>query len=337
MGYIFNLKTNIMKKQLLKLVLIVIPVVGLMSFKSSPMFFGPGWTIYQADVLPEAFEPPFQTSSAGTNFSNQIVVDPDDGNNNLLVMECPGTSFYWRMNFANNDVTVDNLTVVMRVKGNPAYDVALDLDMHYNDIRTRVSFQKNYNEEANAIRVRNGTGPDGASSGPLGVNLDEWHTYRFTMTAEQTLIYVDESDTPIMTITPLSAASSNSHFRFGDGSSTENEYGASIDWVVWDSSGAYSPSELALPEAVLSVDSFATNSAWVGPVPTKDLLYVNHPNSIGDSQIKVFNLSGKLVKSIETQGNLERTEINMSELAAGLYIVNYKNGNQEQQFKVLKE
>ncbi|WP_157514687.1 T9SS type A sorting domain-containing protein [Mangrovimonas sp. TPBH4] len=322
-----------MKKQLLKLVLIAIPIVGLMSFKSSPMFFDAGWVIYQADVLPDVFDPPFQESSAGTSFTNAIVVDPDDATNNLLEMECPGTSFYWRMNFANNDVTVDNLTVVMRVKGNPNYDVPMDIDMHYNDVRTRISFDKDYNELSNVARVRNGEG----ETTELGVDLDEWHIYRFTMTAEQAMLYIDESDTPVMTVIPQSSESGNSHFRFGDGSSTENEFGASVDWVVWDSSGAYSPSELALPEAVLSVDSFTANSAWVGPVPTKDMLYVNHPNASGDSQIKVFNLSGKLVKSIETQGNLERTEIDMSQLAAGLYIVNYKNGNQEQQFKVLKE
>lgn len=322
-----------MKKQLLKVAMIAIPFVGLMSFKSSPMFFGVGWTIYHADVMPDLFDPPFQESSAGTDFSNEIIEDPDDSNNNLLEMECPGTSFYWRMNFANNDIMVDNLTVAMRIKGNADYDVPMDIDMHYNDVRTRISFDKSYNDLTNVARVRNGEG----ETTELGVDLDEWHTYRFTMTSEQALLYIDESDTPVMTITPQSSESGNSHFRFGDGSSTEGEFGASVDWVVWDVTGAYSPSELELPMEVLSVDSYVANKVWVGPVPTNNVLHVNHPNSTGDSQIKVFNLSGKLVKSIETQGNLNRTEIDMSQLAAGLYIIKYQNGGQEQQFKVLKE
>lgn len=342
-----------MKKQLLKLVLIAIPVLGLVAFKSNPSlidesdtqvtitsdyeeeatpFFLP-WTIYEADVLPDAFTPPFQTSSAGSNFTNTIVVDPDDATDNLLEMECPGDTFYWRMNFANNNIDVDDLTVVLRLKGNPSYDIALDLDLHYNNVRTRVTFHKSYGGESNVGRIRNGTGTNTA----LGIDLDDWHTYRFTMTSTETNIYVDESTTPIMTITPASATSGNRHFRFGDGSSALNEFGATYDWVVWDVTGAYTPSEQPLPAELLSVPTIAENNVWAGPVPTKDYVYVNHPNTSNDSQIMVYNISGQLINAIKVNSTNNRTQVDMSPFDSGLYIIKYQNGAQQQQFKVLKQ
>lgn len=333
-----------MKKKLLNLVLLAIPALGLLAFKNAPIntsnvmeFFGGPWIIYQADVLPDSFTPAFQTSSAGTEYYNTIVADPDSPSNNLLVMECPGTSFYWRMNFANLGVTVTDLTVAMRVKGNPTYDVALDLDLHYGDYRTRVSFHKNYNGEQNVARIRNGSG----TNTPLGVNLDEWHTYRFTMDINATTpvayIYVDESTTPIMSIEPASAASSNSHFRFGDGSSTTGEYGASIDWVVWDVSGAYSPVDLPLPNEVLSVNGLAESKDWAGPNPTKDVLYINHMSLTDKTEISVYDISGKLIKTVIASDGTEKSQIDLSGFSKGLYIVRYQNGGHQQQFKVLKE
>src|SRR5690606_12518091 len=139
-------------------------------------------------------------------------------------------------------------------------------------------------------RIRNGSG----TNTPLLVDLDEWHTYRFTMTATATNIYIDESTTPVMTITPAAAVSGNSHFRFGDGDSVANQFGATFDWVVWDVTDAYSPSEQALPAEVLSIPTVNENIAWAGPVPTKDYVYVNHSNASNDSQIMVYNISGQL-------------------------------------------
>lgn len=342
-----------MKRQLLKFMLITIPVLGLVAFKNNPSlidgsdaqititsdyeeeaapFFLP-WTIYEADLLPGAFTPPFQTSSAGTDYTNAIVVDPNDATNNLLEMECPGDTFYWRMNFAANDITVDDLTVVFRLKGNPNFDVALDLDLHYDNLRTRVTFHKSYGGESNVARIRNGSG----TNTPLLVDLDEWHTYRFTMTATQTLLYVDESTTPIMTITPAAATSGNRHFRFGDGDSVLNQFGASFDWVVWDVTGAYSPGEQPLPAEVLSIPTVAENTAWAGPVPTKDYVYVNHPNASNDSQITVYNISGQLVNTIKVNSANNRTQVDMSNFETGLYIIKYQNAAQQQQFKVLKQ
>ena len=209
--------------------------------------------MYDTHVLPNATVPVFSASSG--NFSadeNTIIDDPDVTGNQLLRMDVPGhadgpatqTQFYWRMNFASHNVVVSDLTVVMRVKGNPARDLALDLDMHYNDIRSRVSVHSANNE----ARVRNGTG----SNTILAVDVTEWNTYRFAMTATETRLFINEETEPSLVFVPQGATSGNRHFRFGDGDSG-NTFGADIDWVIWDVTGAYAPGEgTPIPDVVVT-------------------------------------------------------------------------------------
>lgn len=211
------------------------------------------WTIYDASVLPNATVPAFSTSSG--SFSpeeNQIIDDPEMPENKLLRMDVSGhadgpltqTQFYWRMNFASHNVDVTDLTVVMRVKGNPLRDMALDIDMHYNNIRSRVSVH-NANNQA---RVRNGTGDDVF----LDVDVTLWNTYRFAMTATETNLYINEETEPALTFVPQGATSGNRHFRFGDGDSG-NTFGADIDWVIWDVTGAYAPGEgTPIPDVIVT-------------------------------------------------------------------------------------
>src|SRR5690606_19951229 len=82
------------------------------------------------------------------------------------------------------------------------------------------------------------------------VDVTEWNTYRFTMNATETRLYVNEETDPSLVFTPQAAVSGNSHFRFGDGDSG-NDMGAQIDWVAWDVTGAYSPSDQSLPSELV--------------------------------------------------------------------------------------
>src|SRR5690606_19517547 len=116
--------------------------------------------------------------------------------------------FLWRMNFASHEIAVDDLTIVIRAKGNPERDMALDLDMHYNDIRSRVSVING----TNLARIRNGSGTDVT----LDVDVTQWNIYRFVMSAQETNLYVNENPIPAMTFTPAAAVSGNRHFRIGD-------------------------------------------------------------------------------------------------------------------------
>jgi hypothetical protein len=151
------------------------------------------WTIYDSSVLPNAATPVFSASSGTFSAAeNMVIDDPEITGNTLLWMEVPGkaggpetqTQFYWRMNFASLGVEVTDLTVVMRVKGHVGRDMAMDLDMHYNDIRSRVTLHT----ETNLARIRNGSGTDA----PLDVDLTEWNIYRFVMSATETKLFVNE-------------------------------------------------------------------------------------------------------------------------------------------------
>lgn len=204
------------------------------------------WTIYNGDVLPndESLDRPFVTSSGSYNAEENSIVD-----GNILQMdisESTGTTqtqFYWRMRFDTEPVIdLDELTVVFRAKGNPDRAMALDLDVHFKDLRSRVSIFNG----TNLADIRNGTGDDVT----LDVDVTEWNTYRFTMNATETRLYVNEETDPSLVFTPQAAVSGNSHFRFGDGDSG-NDMGAQIDWVAWDVTGAYSPSDQSLPSELV--------------------------------------------------------------------------------------
>jgi hypothetical protein len=233
-----------------KLMSRITSAIILMVFIFSGNVMAQGWSIYDASVLPNETVPVFVTASGSFQATeNQIIDDPDVVGNKLLWMDVNGNpqdAFLWRMNFANHNVTVTDLTVVMRVKGHADRNMAIDLDMHYNDIRTRISVHT----DTKLFRIRNGTG----TNVTLGESFDatQWNTYRFTMTAAGTNVYLNEDPTPVLTFTPAAAASGNRHFRFGDGDSGLT-FGADIDWVIWDVSGAYAPGEgTSIPDPVVA-------------------------------------------------------------------------------------
>lgn len=210
---------------------------------------GQSWTVYEADVLPNdlSIERPYITSSGSYNaIENSIIVDPDNGDNNLLQMDISASTgtgqsqFYWRQNFATDPaITVNEITIVVKAKGNPARAMGLDMDIHFNDLRSRVSL---FNS-TNLADIRTGAGTDLT----LGVNVSDWNIYRFTMTATETRLFVNEDADPFLVFTPAAQSpGTNRHFRFGDGDGS-NDMGALIDWVIYDVTGSYSPTDSAIP------------------------------------------------------------------------------------------
>jgi hypothetical protein len=250
------------------------------------------WTIYDASVLPDAATPAFGVSSGVFSADENKLVDDDaiEGNK-ILWMNVPGktgitgqTAFYWRMNFATLNIDVTNLTVVMRIKGHLDRDMAMDIDMHYSDLRSRISLHNG----TNLARIRNGVGTDAT----LTNNLQEWNIYRFIMTATQTSVYINEEPTPVLTFTPAAAVSANRHFRFGDGDSGNN-FGADIDWVIWDVSGAYAPGEgTAIPASLLPKDP---------EVPVETTWNIYEASVLPDANDPVFGTSGLAGNGMQSQ------------------------------------
>ena len=93
----------------------------------------------------------------------------------------------------------------------------------------------------------------------IAYRIGDWHTYRITFQNGQSQVYVDEDPTPVLS--GLSASqNSNQGMRFGDGSMDET-CGFLLDWLICDSTGAYSPDEQVIPQ-VLRVDSPPVQSNW---------------------------------------------------------------------------
>ena len=206
------------------------------------------WTIYDGGTLPNATIPVFITSSGSfSDAENAIIDDPAITGNKLLQMEVngtPNTQFFWRMNFASQSITFDQFTIVVRAKGHPERDMALDMDIEFKGKRSRVTIFR----DAPLADIRNGSGTDT----PLEIDVTTWNTYRFTMTETETRLFINEAVTPVMTFTPATVTSTNNHFRFGDGDSGKS-MGADIDWVIWDVTGAYAPGEgAAIPNPVVT-------------------------------------------------------------------------------------
>lgn len=199
------------------------------------------WTIYQANELPNSFTPAFVASQQSGAFTNTIVPDNEKAGNNLLRMQTTVNTDgdQWRQNLTAGS---QQLTLVFRAKGlDAAANLVFDADLDFggNRWQTRILSNGNYG-------VANGTATSG--SGSLGVNPLEWNIYRFVRNGNQGTLYVNENPTPVYTATAASGTAS--YFRFGDGwgSGIINSY---IDWVAWDVTGAYSPSDAPLPSSLV--------------------------------------------------------------------------------------
>ena len=83
----------------------------------------------------------------------------------------------------------------------------------------------------------------------------------------------------------------------------------------------------------LGSSSFDMNALTVYPNPVVDILSIRYNEEI--TAINVYDLSGRLVKQITP--NQTEVEVNMSELAAAMYIVKVNAGENQTEIKVIKK
>ncbi|WP_290820862.1 T9SS type A sorting domain-containing protein [Flavobacterium sp.] len=83
----------------------------------------------------------------------------------------------------------------------------------------------------------------------------------------------------------------------------------------------------------LGSSSFDMNALTVYPNPVVDILSIRYTEEI--TAINVYDLSGRLVKQITP--NQTEVEVNMSELAAAMYIVKVNAGGNQTEIKVIKK
>ena len=102
--------------------------------------------------------------------------------------------------------------------------------------------------------------------------------------------------------------------------------------VDFDGSSKYTP--------IIKVYSKDQTGAQIEiyPVPAKDMVTIQHNKSSENSFITLLSPDGKIIKHIEATPNTLQTQININNLATGIYIVRYDNGNGDvQSAKLVKD
>ena len=209
------------------------------------------WMIYNADVEPDVFDPAFSESNGAGVFVYETLADDYIPGNNLLNIKTDNDPVADPDNTQKDNIQLrqytdaDAVTVVLKARTVDLANKNLLFDMDFrSDLSTRF-----------AIKVLNdGTydidkGGDGVveDKGDWGFTSTEWNIFRFTKNGADVNIYINEDPTPVFTMTAAGTADGSGYWRFGDGWSSEDA-DTQYDWVTWDYSGAYAPTQTRLPD-----------------------------------------------------------------------------------------
>ncbi len=240
------------------------------------------WVVYDATYLPDADSLHFVPSNTGgstpENTFNTIVADPDDSENSLLEMIVNGDDarYMWRHDLPNS--IDDTITVVMRVKGiTDTLDRVMELDLQQAGYRERLYINSNGTYELKESNIKT----------DLPGSPMDWQIYRFTKVGDSVNFYFNENPVPLATVKTPTASTSN-YLRFGDGNGS-NRLSALVDWVIWDTTGAYAPGEgEAFPDSLsLSTPAWKVYDAKYEPLDNPDPVFVSSSGGTPEQEILV--------------------------------------------------
>ncbi|UOQ71288.1 T9SS type A sorting domain-containing protein [Hymenobacter cellulosilyticus] len=86
-----------------------------------------------------------------------------------------------------------------------------------------------------------------------------------------------------------------------------------------------------------SKQAVAKQSLNVYPNPAQDFLAVAHPAAVKGATVAVYASNGQKVATLAAQPNSTATEVRLSALTAGIYMVEYNDGQQRITSKVVKQ
>ena len=214
----------------------------------------PAWQVYDGSVLPAQNLPAFKESNVTNppDTTSRVIDDPDLPGNKLLMFSNPLTEaskFMWGLNWEMD--AARGATIAFRVKPlDPAlYDRVFEVEFRDGSLRERFFVLNDGEVELDRADTNS----------VLSDNPEGWHTYRITYQNGASAVYVDEAPTPLLTGLSTSSNSTND-LRFGDGSDG-NTTGFLLDWLVFDTSGAFAPGEQVLPDS-LKVDRLKPVIEW---------------------------------------------------------------------------
>lgn len=249
------------KKLMRQITLLTLLVVGLFSGLHSQ-----SWLRYDADVLPSETEgasldlTSLSQDTPGENFVEEIVADGDIAGNSVLRYIQPdaeriggggGATKMYRFYFEDETGAEYNgaqFTLVARIKGVDNWselglDRVFDLQLRNGASGTRDELRLEY--DGNVVELDR-------SDVEISTEIDftEWHIFRMVVDGDDYSVYVDESETPVLTGTST-ADTGDRYLKIGDGSS--DTVGGMLDWIALDTTGAYSPSESPLDDSFTGV------------------------------------------------------------------------------------
>jgi len=132
----------------------------------------------------------------------------------------------------------------------------------------------------------------------------------------------------------LTSLACNSNLTVTDTESlTTLDAGATYYVQVWSNSAEQGTFTLRLNDPNLAVSNFDSSNFRAYPNPVKGILSLSYDKTI--SNVSVFNLLGQEV--INKNGNNDLSHIDMSQLAAGTYMVKVTADNEVKTIKVIKE
>jgi len=136
----------------------------------------------------------------------------------------------------------DSITVAIRFKGtSDTLDRVMEIDLQQDGFRERLYI---YTDNTYKLQEAN-------VSGDLPGSVMDWHIYRLTKTGDSVNFYFDENPAALETMKTPTSTSEN-YFRFGDGNGSST-LGGIVDWVIWDTTGAYAPlAGAAIPDTLVS-------------------------------------------------------------------------------------
>ena len=103
---------------------------------------------------------------------------------------------------------------------------------------------------------------------------------------------------------------------------------------VWEyGGGTFGTFQVSAYDASLSSGSFDNANFVAYPNPVKDIFNISYSSEI--SSVRIINLLGQEV--ISTEVNATSTQIDMSQLSSGAYIVNVTVGDTIKTIKVVKQ
>ncbi|MBN1951385.1 MAG: T9SS type A sorting domain-containing protein [Bacteroidales bacterium] len=211
----------------------------------------------------------------GPNFYEGILEDPAIEGNMLLdyaepdVLPSPCTSKPTARGMYQdswNGMSDSSFTVIIRLAAKKGFDRAFDLQWRNGVANSRDEL---YLSAADSMMWF------GKSDGSVKVNADltKWHIYRVTVIGDSATVFMDEDATPVLTSTTTTTDGST-YIKMGDPGT--GVFGAYIDYVAVDTTGAFDPVQSPIP-AGLSTDAGGEMLAGFG----KSVLFVTQETAEG--------------------------------------------------------